>query len=417
MPDPSSQSPALMPTPAAEQSRGKAMRILFLAPQPFFQNRGTPIAERELLRVLGARGYQIDVLTYSEGEDVDIPNCTIHRIPALPGLRNIRPGFSAKKLASDAVMLARCIAMVRKQRYDLVHAVEEAVFMAIIIKKLSGIPYVYDMDSSLAQQMTEQYPRLRPLERALHQPERLAIRGSAGVLAVCKSLEAIAQGCDPGKLIARVEDVSLLDPEITEGEQLCETIGVPGPFVLYVGNLEVYQGIDLLIESFGRVLNGVPEAHLVIIGGTDEHIGLYTRRCARLGIGEHVHFLGPRPLSQLGCYLRQGDILVSPRIKGLNTPMKIYSYLDAGRPVIATRLPTHTQVLDDRIAFLVEPDADSFGDGIARLLRDEPLRRELADRARERVRQEFTADAFRRKVDRFYDAVERKAGASPRVHA
>ena len=54
-------------------------------------------------------------------------------------------------------------------------------------------------------------------------------------------------------------------------------------------------------------------------------------------------------------------MLVSPRLKGLNTPMKIYSYLDSGSAVLATRLRTHTQVLDDGIAYLVEPEPVALG--------------------------------------------------------
>ena len=74
------------------------MRILLLAPHPFFQLRGTPIAERALLQVLTAEGHEVDVLTFPEGEDLDLPNCRIHRVPAPAWARGVRPGFSLKKL-------------------------------------------------------------------------------------------------------------------------------------------------------------------------------------------------------------------------------------------------------------------------------------------------------------------------------
>ena len=87
------------PGAGAAAVEDRAMRILLLAPHPFFQQRGTPIAERVLLEVLARSGHEIDVLTYPEGEDPGIPSCRILRIPAPPGIRNIRPGFSVKKLA------------------------------------------------------------------------------------------------------------------------------------------------------------------------------------------------------------------------------------------------------------------------------------------------------------------------------
>ena len=121
------------------------MRILLLAPHPFFQARGTPIAVRTVLEFLSERGDSVDVLTYSEGADVEIRNCRIHRIPRVPGLRNIRAGFSVKKVICDALMVVACLGMVRRTRYDLIHAVEESAFIASAMRTLSGVPYVYEM--------------------------------------------------------------------------------------------------------------------------------------------------------------------------------------------------------------------------------------------------------------------------------
>ncbi|MES1211666.1 MAG: glycosyltransferase family 4 protein, partial [Acidobacteriota bacterium] len=165
------------------------MKILLLAPHPFFQQRGTPIAERMLLEVLTAHGHQVDVLTFPEGEDVDLPGCRILRVPRPPFVRNVRPGFSLKKLACDAVMLAKTLALARRNRYDLLHAVEESAFMALAVRRIFGIPYVYDMDSGLARQMTDKLPFLKPVRRLLDACESLAVRGAVATLAVCKSLE------------------------------------------------------------------------------------------------------------------------------------------------------------------------------------------------------------------------------------
>ena len=143
------------------------MKVLFLAPQPFFQERGTPIAVRLALQVLAKRGGDsIDLLTYHEGRDVQIPNVAIHRIPAPRWIRDIPPGFSFKKLFCDCIMLLSALQLVWKNRagqYELVHAVEESVFIAWIIKLLFRIPYIYDMDSSIALQLTEKFPFCRLL--------------------------------------------------------------------------------------------------------------------------------------------------------------------------------------------------------------------------------------------------------------
>jgi glycosyltransferase involved in cell wall biosynthesis len=389
------------------------VKILVLAPHPFFQARGTPLAVRTVVEFLGARGHEVDILTYHEGDDVAIPNCRIHRIPRIPGVRNVRPGFSLMKVLCDTVMFVECLRMVRRKHYDLIHAVEESAFIAAAARELTGVPYIYDMDSSLAEQMVEAYPRLHFALPVMRYCESVAVRRSLGVLTVCAALEDLALGHDPGKPVGRVEDSTLLPANSpTDGDRnglVLEAVRRQGPVAMYVGNLERYQGIDLMLQGFRYTLRRVPSASLVIVGGREEDIRRYLGIAESLGILQRVHFLGPRPVTLLPALLRQADVLVSPRLKGLNTPMKIYSYLDSGTAVLATRLRTHTQVLDDRTAYLVEPEPEPLGVGLAELLSNRTLRQRLAAHAKEYVREEFTPDAARRKLGAFYDAMEARA--------
>ena len=382
------------------------MKILLLAPHPFYQARGTPIAVRTVLEFLSERGDTVDVLTYAEGSEVSIPNCTVHRIPRVPGLQGIRPGFSVKKVLSDILMVGSCLRLVRRTRYDLIHAVEESAFIAAAMRALTGVPYVYDMDSSLAEQLVDAYPLLRFAFSALRRMEAVAIRRSSGVLAVCAALEDVALAHAPGQLVGRVEDTTLLTgPKPAGGNGR----GLPpsdGPMAMYVGNLESYQGIDLLLEGFRHTLSRVPQAKLVIVGGRDAEIAHYRGRAERLGIDGSVVFAGPQPIDMLPDLLRQADVLVSPRLKGLNTPMKIYSYLDSGSAVLATRLRTHTQVLDDGMAYLVEPEPHALGHGLAELMADPELRAKLASTAKAYVQREHTPQAARRKLEAFYTTME-----------
>jgi glycosyltransferase involved in cell wall biosynthesis len=391
------------------------VKILLLAPHPFFQARGTPLAVKTVLEFLSQRGHEVDVLTFHEGEDVEIPNCRIFRITRPFWIRNIRPGFSTKKVVCDVFMFAKCLRMMRKTRYDLIHAVEESAFIAAAMQRLSGIPYVYDMDSSLAEQLVDAYPGLQFAFSTLRRCEALAVRHSLGVLTVCAALEDVAQGHAPGKPVGRVEDTTLLAPGVNTGngqraDPLANLgVGAQDPVAMYVGNLEHYQGIGLLLDGFRYTLARLPAAHLVIVGGHHDDVNRYTRRAEHLGILSQVHFLGPRPISSLDGLLRRADVLVSPRLKGLNTPMKIYSYLDSGTAVLATRLRTHTQILNDRTAYLVPPDPEALGDGLAHLLSDPGLRSRLAGEAKAYVQQEFTPEAAHRKLTSFYTMMESKA--------
>ncbi|MCP3890396.1 MAG: glycosyltransferase family 4 protein [Desulfobulbaceae bacterium] len=379
------------------------MNILLLAPQPFYQERGTPIAVKLLAQTLGELGHDVHLLVFAEGESIEIANVTIHRHIHLPGMTGIKPGISIKKLVCDAVFFIKCFQLVRRYNFHIIHAVEESVFMAIFFKKIFKIPYVYDMDSCMSAQLIDKFPSLRLGGSLMAGLEKSAIVNSDGVVAVCSTLEDMALKYAPGKLTTRLEDISLLDDGCQGEEDLRLELGIQGTLIMYVGNLEKYQGIDLLLESFKQAVDVKQEMHLVLIGGNERDISVYRQKVRQLNIDTNVTFCGPRPVNMLGFYLKQADILVSPRIHGSNTPMKIYSYLDSGVSVLATNLPTHTQVLDERIAFLVEPQPARMAAAIGLLAEDKVKRDNLGLEAQKRVHQEYSLPAFKRKLSLFYE--------------
>ncbi|MBN1676183.1 MAG: glycosyltransferase family 4 protein [Kiritimatiellae bacterium] len=172
---------------------------------------------------------------------------------------------------------------------------------------------------------------------------------------------------------------------------------------MYVGNLESYQGIDLLLDAFARLLAKTGRAKLVIVGGISRHIRRYEARVDALGIAKKVYFLGPKSADLLGSLTADADVLVSPRTKGGNTPMKIYSYLHSGKPVLATDLPTHTQVLNADVALLAPPEPDAFAAGMLRLIDDADLRRDLGQRGRRLIEEKYSFAVFRKTLNELYD--------------
>jgi glycosyltransferase involved in cell wall biosynthesis len=378
--------------------------ILLLAPQPFYWERGTPIAVDLVLRGLSERGERVDVLTYHIGKEMRYEGVQIHRIRKIPFIKEVSPGFSMKKVLCDLVMFVQVFPLVLRKRYQIIHAVEESVYIALLLKFFFKIPYVYDMDSSLAQQMIERHPRLfRPFSFLLNYFEGLAIRNARAVVPVCDALSWDVERHNPVKVLV-LHDVSLLGTsERTRGEDLRSRLGIEGPIMMYVGNLEGYQGIDLLLESFTLTLKKTKQANLVIIGGKGGDIQKYQARARQLGIDNRVHFLGPQPVEHLSVYLAQADILVSPRVKGRNTPMKIYSYMDSGKALLATKLPTHTQVLNEEVALLAEPSARDFSNGVLHLLEDKNLRQKLGKAAKQLIAERHTITIFRENLNALYD--------------
>lgn len=382
------------------------MRILLVAPQPFYQERGTPIAVRMLVEALCSQGHAVDLLTYHEGADLDIEGLRILRTPALPGLRHIPIGISWKKLVCDLLISGRLLGLALSHRYDVIHAVEEAVFPAILVRSSARARVVYDMDSMLGESLVSKWRLLRPAERVLRAMERAVIRRADAVFAVCKDLARHVTVDAPGVPVFLIEDVALPSQPLCGGaEPLRELLDIRGPLALYVGNLQHYQGVEQVVRALAQLPRGF-ELTLVVIGGAPEDIARMRALVRRLQQDERVYLLGPRPLAQLTGFLEQADMLISPRLRGSNTPMKVYSYMNSGTAILATRIRSHTQVLDDDCALLVEPTAQALAKGLVTLAGDEALRARLGTAARWRASERYSLEAFREKVRVAYQTLE-----------
>jgi glycosyltransferase involved in cell wall biosynthesis len=268
------------------------------------------------------------------------------------------------------------------------------------------------MDSSLSQQIIDKKPCLKIFAPVLQFCEYLAVKHAIAVVPVCEALYGMIQKFHPKRVVV-LHDVSLLeDGEVRLHENLRANIGIAGLLVMYVGNLESYQGIDLLLESFALVMPKLTTADLVIIGGDRQDLHHYERQARALTIEHKVHFLGPKPLAHLAGYLSQADILVSPRLQGENTPMKLYSYLHSGVAVLATKLPTHTQVLNSRVALLADATPDAFSEAMLYLLGDQQLRTALGQAGKKYIEECYSYTSFRSKVLTLFDVLEKEVGFS-----
>ena len=386
------------------------MRVLLLAPQPFYQPRGTPIAVRAVAEGLAALGHQVELLAYFEGQDVVMPGVTIHRIPRPWGVRKVPVGVSWQKLPCDFVMYQRAAKMLARGGYGAIHAVEEAGFIARLLAKRFALPYVFDMDSRMSSQIVETNPWYWPVSMLFGALERWAIRGSAGVLAVCPLLVDYAKQHQRTGNVALLPDLPV-PPVVADGGPPLQLPDVPAGHVklLYVGNLEAYQGVDLMLEAFALAAGRRADATLTVVGGLPEHVERNRAKAQSLQWSGRVVFTGPRPLEVLPRVLRWADVLVSPRRKGINTPMKVYNYMQAGRAIVATNLPTHTQVLDATTAVLTEPTPAALAEGMVALI-DDPQRRErLGAAAQRRVEEEYGPARWLERLRGFYAGIGEQA--------
>src|SRR5262249_46629346 len=106
------------------------------------------------------------------------------------------------------------------------------------------------------------------------------------------------------------------------------------PIVLYTGTFEAYQGLDLLFAAMAHVRRQRPDARLVLAGGKPDQVARARQQASDAGIADVAVFAGERPASEIPAYLLAADVLVSPRSRGTNTPLKIYQYLRSGKAIV-----------------------------------------------------------------------------------
>src|SRR6185503_18452405 len=216
--------------------------------------------------------------------------------------------------------------------------------------------HLYDMHSSLPQQLTNfAFSRSRVIRQAFLAIERFMIRHSRVVIVICPSLEDAVKAIEPGARTVLIENAPGSADDVATPAQAAvvrRSLGVEdaAPIVLYTGTFEAYQGLDLLFDAMAGVRH--------------DQVTRAREQARAAGIDEVSHFAGERPAAEIPAYLLAADVLVSPRSRGTNTPLKIYQYLRSGKPTVATRLLTHTQVLSDETAILTEATPQAFADGI-----------------------------------------------------
>jgi glycosyltransferase involved in cell wall biosynthesis len=381
-----------------------SVRILMIAPEPFFEPRGTPFSEFHRIRALTTLGHQVDLVTYPFGHDVSVPGLRVFRCLRPPFLRGVKIGPSLAKIPLDAALTLAAIRRALSGRYDAVHSHEEGGLIGVILASCLRVPHLYDMHSSLPQQLSNfAFSGSTILRRVFLAIERVMIRRSRVVIVICPSLEETVRAIEPAAPTVLIENAPGSAEDEASPEQAAavrETLGLDAstPIVLYTGTFEAYQGLDLLYAAMARIRNVRPDARLVLAGGRPEQVARARSQAKAAGIADVTIFTGERPAAEIPAYLLASDVLVSPRSRGTNTPLKIYQYLRSGKPIVATRLLTHTQVLSDRTAILTDVTPEAFAAGILRGLDDRLESDAIGRRARELADTKYSYEAYLEKT-------------------
>lgn len=369
-------------------------RILLVTPQPFYEDRGTPIAVRYVAQALSELGACVDILAFPVGRSVTIPRVKIMRCANPLRLKQVPIGFSWRKIVLDATLWQAFSRLVNSGKYHIVHAVEDAAYMAAAICPPLGQPFIYDMASAIPVELKRNALfATRLIQRLLSVAERRVISTASRV--VCSS--GLADYVSHQVPEARVREWQY--PAYAEridgyrAFELRKELGIRSNqrVILYSGNFAAYQGMELLLEAFQRARKTRPELALVCVGATDKE---FAERSEASAADKQVFVLPRQPRRQIPVYMKLADFLVLPRVAADNVPLKLFDYMASGTPIIATRGPAHEPLLDESRAFMSDPTVEALSATLVDACASRQRSDTLGRAARSYAMENFSWDRF-----------------------
>jgi len=368
------------------------MRVLMLAPTPFFGDRGCHVRILEEVRGLRPLGVEVLVATYHVGRDV--PEVPAVRTPSLPWVRRLPVGFSIHKPYLDLLLLVTAARAARTFRPDVLHGhLHEGAALATLLGRRLGRPAVADLQGSLTGELIDHHalPASGPLPRLSRAIERAILRGPARLLASSTSFaRELRERWDAGDRVVPLPDG--VDPDVFRpglpADDLRDALGLTGKrIVVYLGVLTAYQGVDDLLAAWPAVVAALPDAHLLLMGYPNE--SRYRARVAAAGLGVSVTVTGRIDYAQAPRYLALGEVAISPKRSATEANGKLLNYMASGLATIAYDGPVSREILGEAGVFVPLGDRVALGTACAGLLADAGERKWRGQALRERAVGEF----------------------------
>ena len=388
-----------------------SLKILMITCFPFFSYRGTPISVRSRLEVLSKLGHEVDVVAYHVGDDLELPGIKILRILNIPFIREVPVGPSLKKIFLDIFVILKTFRLLLNTRYDLIHTHEEAIYFGAIFSKIFRVRHLVDFHGSVPQNMENfGYGKYKPLIKILEFFERQAFNSSYGFISLSTGSEKFIRSINDNAPIVVIDDSQNYDLYNIHKEQLNSFkhshSDLDGKnIVLYTGTFERYQGLDLLLAAAEIVIQNMGDTIFVLVGGRQNQINTFKESAENLGIADHLRFTGFLSINEFVMYVKTSNILISTRNTGDNPPSKIYEYLRAGKPIVATNISAHTQIINEDIAVMVDLTPESIASGILSILENPSYAKALGQKSKDFFEKNFSIEKKMVKTRNILDAV------------
>jgi len=383
-------------------------KILLISPQPFFQWRGSPIRVNFNIQALSELGYAVDLLTLPIGERREVKGVNIIRVANPFRIKQIPIGPSLHKIFFDILILFKGLQLIRKQNYILVHGVEEAGIIAVFLSKLAGCKAIFEKHSDPFSYKKKFLKNI--LLAAYAFVERITVKRVNAVICTGPGLVKQVEKMGTSTRAFDIFDIpsSLVESSPLQVDRIRKKLQQQNNEILitFVGSFAIYQGIDLLIKTIPEVTKKCPLARFIIIGGKNDEIEKRKMILQQQGALEAVSFIGMVAPDILPDYLSASDILLSPRISGVNTPLKLLDYFKAGRSIVATDVESNRLILNDDLAGFATPEPTAMASAIVSLVENHDKRKAMGEKGRKLYESTYNFPNFTQKLKACYDFVQ-----------
>ncbi|NTW15210.1 MAG: glycosyltransferase family 4 protein [Candidatus Moranbacteria bacterium] len=398
-------------------NEARRLKVLMVAPTPFFADRGMHIRILEEARALVRRGHRVMIATYHIGSDIpaeENPGIEVRRIRRLLfWYRKLEAGPDWQKIVLDLLLIRKTFTLARHWRPDVIHAHNHEgvaiAWAAMPFLRMFGIRpvLVADLQGSMTREMVSHaYLRggwLRTLFRALE--SWIEDMGDVVVASSWASAEEISSLRTRGGVGTVLDGARNLPPLSLEARTAARSrygIGPDETVAVYTGAFVRNKGIGTLVSALPIAFRSDPRLRFVLAGSPRD---LLTPLLSEAGVADRVTVISPLPYFSLGEVLGMGDIAIEPKHEDTGQASgKMLQYMNAGLPVACFDTMNNRKYLDDGGSFADEATPESLAEAIVALSRERDRLPEIGRANRERSAG-FSWDATGEALEKTYRSV------------